>query len=356
MAFRLTIDQGRWQEHLDGVLRREPGLVPVVKGRGYGLGTALLARRAERLGVDTVAVGTPAEAQDVLAHFSGDAVVLEPWSGADPAGSRDTAARTVRTVGNRAGLTAVLDAAGRGDAVAPFLVEVDSSMHRHGVPVALVARQREALAALAGTAQAPGPMRGFAVHLPVRGAERGELERVATTLTGAGWAGTTLWVSHSGAALLREVSARVPALRLRERVGTRLWLGDRGALRVTGQVLDVHEVTRGTRVGYARWRARTSTVVVVSGGTAHGVGLSAEPAGTLRGGATGIGLALAAMAGVRPSPFTLAGRRLRFADTPHMQVSMLALPKGLAPPDVGDAVACQVRYSITTFDDVVESR
>ncbi len=351
MTFSVSVDIPRWQAHLDAVVAREPGIVPVVKGHGYGLGTALLAEQATRLGVDTVAAGTPAEARRVLETFGGTVVVLEPWTPATPAPSPAQVPRTVRTIGSVVSLEAALDAAEQGSR-APFVVELDSSMQRHGLSAAELAWLRHRLLPLTGTPGTPGVLRGFAVHLPVCGGRRGELHAVARQLAGAGWA-TTLWVSHAGAAQLAAVQAAVPTVRLRERVGTRLWLGDRGALEASGRVLDVRHVAPGARLGSARWRARTRTVVVVSGGTAHGVGLHAEPAVGLRHQLVGVARGVAALVGVRPSPFVLGGHRLRFVDTPHMQVSMLALPPGVPEPQVGDAVPCQVRMTTSSFDAVV---
>ena len=58
MALTLYVDGDRWRTHLTDVLTRNPGLVPVAKGNGYGFGLHRLARKAEWLGVDTLAVGT----------------------------------------------------------------------------------------------------------------------------------------------------------------------------------------------------------------------------------------------------------------------------------------------------------
>jgi len=93
--------------------------------------------------------------------------------------------------------------------------------------------------------------------------------------------------------------------------------------------------------------------VVVSGGTAHGIGLEA-PTGdssvrarvtTLaRGGLDAVGLAR--------SPYTVGGKARYFAEPPHMQSSMLFLPSGADVPAVGDEVDVRVRFTATTFDRV----
>ena len=121
---------------------------------------------------------------------------------------------------------------------------------------------------------------------------------------------------------------------MRPRIGTDLWLGDRDALRVTATVLDVHEVERGDVFGYrGRTAPKAGHILVVSGGTAHGIGLEAPigdppcapaPRPLARGGLDAVGF-------VR-SPFTVDGKQRLFAEPPHMQASMLFLPHGAAGP------------------------
>ncbi len=86
MALTLHVDGDRWRTHLKDVLARNPGLVPVAKGNGYGFGLRRLARKAEWLGVDTLAVGT----YDELA--AGRAAVRRVAARAHARGARSTAA------------------------------------------------------------------------------------------------------------------------------------------------------------------------------------------------------------------------------------------------------------------------
>ena len=58
-------------------------------------------------------------------------------------------------------------------------------------------------------------------------------------------------------------------------------------------------------------------------------------------------------AGLVRSPYTVAGRQRLFAEPPHMQVSLLLVPRGVAVPPVGAEVDVQVRYTTTTVDRVV---
>ncbi len=60
---RLEIDRARWDAHLAKVNADAPGLVPVAKGNGYGLGMDRCVDEALKLGADTLAVGTFAEAR-----------------------------------------------------------------------------------------------------------------------------------------------------------------------------------------------------------------------------------------------------------------------------------------------------
>jgi hypothetical protein len=97
-------------------------------------------------------------------------------------------------------------------------------------------------------------------------------------------------------------------------------------------------------------------LLVVSGGTAHGIGLEAPSgdhsmrarAATLaRGGMDAVGL-------VR-SPFSIDGKQRLFAEPPHMQASMLFLPSGARVPAIGEDIDVRVRFTATDFDSVVVS-
>ena len=90
VTFTLTVDSQPWraaaQRTRDAVFEAvggNGGIVPVVKGNGYGLGNAALAAESETLGAPSVAVGTVHEAAEVAAAFSGDVVVLEPFDPRD---------------------------------------------------------------------------------------------------------------------------------------------------------------------------------------------------------------------------------------------------------------------------------
>lgn len=351
MSLTLHVDGERWRGHLRAVVDAEPDLVPVAKGNGYGLGLGRLARRAQWLHCDTLAVGTYAELPEVATRFDGDLLVLTPWRpfGAalevDPALAR----RVVHTVSRTEDLDDLLTR----EPDARFVLERTTSMLRHG----LSARELwTAARSLAAHPQAR-PL-GVALHLPLaRGAHLSEVRRLMTDVIAAEADLSTVWISHLSAAELTALRAEYPDFRFRPRVGTDLWLGDRGAFRVTATVLDVHAVERGDSFGYRqRTVPKAGHLLVVSGGTAHGIGLEA-PLGdaSLRGRAATVARGGLDAAGFVRSPFSIDGKQRLFAEPPHMQASMLFLPHGALVPAVGDEVDVRVRYTATSFDRVVVS-
>lgn len=122
-------------------------------------------------------------------------------------------------------------------------------------------------------------------------------------------------------------------------------------------MLDVHPVQRGDVFGYrGRTAPRAGHVLVVSGGTAHGIGLESPTGDTsLKSRAASIARGgLDAMGFVR-SPYSIDGKQRLFAEPPHMQASMLFLPAGARVPHVGDEIDVRVRFTATQFDRVVVS-
>ncbi|MGN6781945.1 MAG: alanine racemase [Marmoricola sp.] len=350
MTLDLHVDGDRWRAHLRSVLSRRPELVPVVKGNGYGFGNHRLARRAAWLGVDTVAVGTHGEVAEVASRFPGDLLVLTPWRPFLPDAvallDDSLADRIVHTVGRLEDLAALSAAPSRPRVV----LEQCTTMRRHGLtPSGL----REAVALLA---RGGVRLEGVALHLPLpQGSHLGEVERLLTDVVAAGLGSTTVWVSHLRDHELDQLASRWPEMRFRPRTGTDLWLGDRGALHVTATVLDAHPVERGDVFGY---RGRTAplagTILVVSGGTAHGIGLAA-PTGDASVRARAAALARGGLdaAGFVRSPFFVGGKQRLFAEPPHMQSSMLFLPHASDAPVPGDTVDVRVRYTTALFDRVL---
>lgn len=344
MPFALHVDAQRWQRLLQSVVATTPGIVPVVKGNGYGFGRDLLAAQASALGADQIAVGTYEEVPGALAAFPGDIMVLTPWRPFFSNVSYDV--RVIHTLGRIEDVEALAAAA---PPATRFVYEGETSMSRHGF-------DRHDLAAakrVKGDLQAVG----FAAHLPMTsssGDNLAEAEEWAAVLETSQLETSTLYLSHLTPDEYATLRERRPNLEIRPRIGTSLWLGDLGALKAQATVLDIHNVGRGERVGY-RQKAmpRDGYLLIVAGGTSHGIGLEAPKAAT---GLIGRGKSMAKggleAAGLALSPFTIAGKQRWFAEPPHMQASMIFVPASAAVPEVGDWVDVAVRFTTATFDSV----
>jgi hypothetical protein len=117
----------------------------------------------------------------------------------------------------------------------------------------------------------------------------------------------------------------------------------------------VHPLAEGTHVGYRqRTGPKDGTLIVVSGGTAHGIGLSAPtPATSVRQRVVTAGTGALDAAGRALSPFTWAGKQRWFAEPPHQHHSMIWLPRGTVVPTVGERLPADVRFTTSRFDDVL---
>ncbi len=343
MPLTLYVDRDAWRHHQQRVTQLEPDLVPVAKGNGYGFTVPVLARAADRLGVDQLAVGTEDEAAAVLGSYSGDVIVLDPYlDGLDPALPED---RVVRTA---ASLDAVRQLAGRR-----MVIDCRSSLRRQGLTPAELPLAAKALGGRRRQVD------GFSLHLPLyRPAAAdpvGETRRWVETLADAGFRVETMYVSHLGRAEIDGLTRAFPRTRFRPRIGTQLWLGDPTAVEARATVLDAFAVERGDRIGYRQARSRQDGwVVVVSGGTVQGVGLEAPR--TMRGlvprAKELLRSGLAALNRTR-SPFSWQGRKQWFAEPPHILVSMLYLPRQVEPPEPGTELSAELRHTSTHFDQVV---
>jgi alanine racemase len=341
MSFELEVDAASWRAGLRAVVESTPGLVPVVKGNGYGFGRDLLCAEATALGLPAIAVGTYAEVPAALAAFGGDVMVMTPWRPFFTDVVHD--ARVIHTVGRVEDVAAL--AAGPHPQ-ARILIEGETSMSRHGLD------RHELAAAVAALGDLQ--VEGFAIHLPMAGSNLGEAESWAAALETSQVETTTFYASHLTPAELDILRERRPQLDIRPRIGTSLWLGDLGALSVRATVLDSHLVSRGERIGYRqRVMPRDGTLLIISGGTSHGIGLEAPKASA---GVVQRGKSLAKggleAAGFSLSPFTIAGKQRWFAEPPHMQASMIFLPSSAPAPQVGERVDVAVRFTTATFDAI----
>jgi hypothetical protein len=355
MPLTLHVDLAEWHTHMRRMVDERPGLIPVAKGNGYGQGIARLAHAADRLGATTLAVGTLAEAAEAAPHFPRDILVLTPWDptidDGEPAPS--LTGRLIRTVSN-------LDALEHLGGAGPhrWVLELATPLHRFGVtpdsppgahpdPLATIA------AMLAGPELGTCPPEGLSLHLPMSPAMPGPARSLIRSALDAGIEASQVHVSHLDAPACRALAQDL-GLIVRPRIGTALWIGD--FLTLTGTVRAVHRVRRGEKVGYRQVKAPGSGwLIVADGGTSHGIALAAPALGTsLRTRLRGLAADALGRGGVVPSPFTHEGRRLRYADTPHAQVSLLFLPARHHPPRIGEPLRVRARHTIVNPDTISE--
>ena len=302
MTIRLTVERERWWHHVTDVAGSIEGLVPVVKGNGYGFGRAGLAVAAIELS-PLLAVGTVHELDGLPEQCT--PVVLTPSLRAPDS------TEPVLTVGNRHHVEALAGWAGR------VIVKLESSMHRYGGGIGLVE-----YAQVAGLRTV-----GVAIHPPLAGTEDDRLADIVGLLPSID-SSLDVWVSH----LSPSTYASLPSThRYKLRVGTYLWHGDREALRLEADVLEVRQVEARTPVGYRQLATPgLGSLVMVGAGSAGGV---------------------TALADGR-SPFHFGRHRLALVEPPHMHSSMLFVPNGDACPAVGEWVDVQRPLTTTAVDEL----
>ena len=300
MTIRLTVERERWWHHVTDVAAATPGLVPVVKGNGYGFGRVGLASIAIELG-PLLAVGTVYELDGL--PDAATPIVLTPTLTA-PADNDP-----VLTVGSSAHIEALRDWGGR------VIVKLVSPMLRYGGTIELVAEaQRAGLRTV-----------GVSIHPPLAGDDDARRAHIVEQLTHID-PSLDVWVSHLSPATYESLPT---SHRYKLRSGTYLWHGDRAALRLEADVLEVRPVTAGTRAGYRLTEVPgDGALVMVGAGSAGGV---------------------TALTDGR-SPYHFQRQRIDLLEPPHMHTSMLFVPAGQPCPSVGDWVDLQ-RPLISTHAD-----
>jgi alanine racemase len=288
-------------------------VIPVVKGNGYGLGRHALGDETLRSGLDPIAVGTVHELGDLPTKHASVIVLtptLDPHLDAVPA-------NVALTVGSVAQLRHAADRASAN----PVVIKLRSSMQRHGFAAGDLPRT---------THLADGPL-AYALHPPLAGDDAAHLVEIEQWLAALD-PKVPIQVSHLGPEAFGRLRAAHPDRAFTIRLGTRLWHGDKSTMQLRADVLDTHPVRAGTALGYrAIPAAADGTVVIVGGGSAHG---------------------LAPLADGR-SPFHFARTRLALVEPPHMHVSMCFVPDGDPCPATGEWVDVQ-RPLITTQVDRVD--
>jgi alanine racemase len=311
---RLTIRTALWRSHVARTAASIEGLVPVVKGNGYGFGREWLAETAAEF-ADTIAVGTVHELDGLPDAVT--PVVLTPTL-TPPATGASAAPRPILTVGHPAHVAALAGWNGR------VLVKVASSMQRFGRDPATAKKLID------DARRTRLDVVGVSIHPPLAGTPADHAAEIVALIDDIDPA-LPVWVSHLDDATYCSLPA---THEFRLRLGTSLWHGDKSMLHLNADVLDVRPVRAGAHVGYRLGVVETDGhLVMVGAGTAHGVAANA---------ATGV-------AGGE-SPFHFRRTRLALHEAPHMHTSMCVVPNGSPTPAVGDRVDVQRPLTMTTVD------
>ncbi|MEV6841411.1 alanine racemase [Streptomyces sp. NPDC051133] len=340
MALTLYVDEVRWRTNQAAAVQRFPGLMPVVCGNGFGFGLEWLAEEARRLDADGVAVGTVYEAVRMKDLFSGSVLVLTPFRQGEK--GPPLPLRVIRTVSSVEGLRSL-----PGMRV---VVQVRAHARMGGVRADDLHAVRSHLSEVR--------FEGFALHVPeTRRAGYNAVEEVSAwmgLLRQAGLPLHTFYVSHLTAEEFDFVCRDHPRTRFRACTGRRLWLGDPGAIEYRSEVLQVARAARGDRFGLRQLRVPVDgCLVMVAGGTAHGVGL--EPLRAMEGVARVKGVAHMGLSVVNQflSPFVWGGQRCWFAEPPDQLASVLFLPAEVPVPGMGTELTARLAATLTRADRVV---
>jgi alanine racemase len=302
VTIRLTVDRARWWSHVSDVADTVTGLVPVVKGNGYGFGRSMLAELALPLS-KLLAVGTIHELDGLPAQAT--PIVLTPTLSAP----RST--KPVLTIGHPLHIKTLAGWGGR------VIVKLESDMHRYGGGIELVyTAQRAGLRTV-----------GVAIHPPLVGDDDAHREQIVRLLPDID-PSLDVWVSHLSPVTYETLPT---SHRYKLRLGTYLWHGDREALKLQANVLDTKPITAGQSAGYRLNTVdRTGTLVMIGAGSANGVALL--PDGR--------------------SPFHHARQRMELIEPPHMHTSMAFVPLGEPTPGIGGWVDLQRPLTLTTVDQL----
>ena len=339
MSLILHVDGAKWRTHLAAVLgESDAQVVPVIKGNGYGFGIKVLAKEAKDLNLPAVAVATVAEAQEIQSIFPGEILLLSPSASSD-------SEKVIHTISPRSSVFSA-------KLPKKFVLELLSPIHRHGFAVSDLGNALEKYSKA-------GKCEGIAIHLPIdqKSSAADWIDKNLQSITERGIATTefnnSVWVSHISKNDLIKLKQKWPQIVWKLRIGTKLWLGDRTVLKAKAQVLDLHAIDKPTSVGYRQYRIGRGWLVIASGGTSHGVGLEvASPKRDFLSQLKTLTKSLLNIFGWNPSPFSWNGKKLEFAEAPHMHLSLLTL-KGKEAPKIGSDLDVDVRFTTTVFDQVV---
>ena len=227
----------------------------------------------------------------------------------------------------------------------PVIVEVLTSMKRFG----LTANDLKTLSNY--------QILGLSLHLPIENSTNGKITEVKNWLKIyeeiLPQAKKVVYLSHLSKEEFLKLKKEFPNFVFKLRLGTKFWLNDLSNFQIKSTVLAVHDVNN-ENIGYRQRKINDNYIVIVSGGTSHGVGLQAPRSNTnLKSRITSILAGVLEAFDQTLSPFVISGKQRWFAETPHMNVSMLKLSKNITPPKVGSEITAHLRMTTTNFDSVI---
>lgn len=303
MTIRLAVNEPRWLAHVQGVAKSMPGLVPVVKGNGYGFRRWNLMPLAGQLS-NEIAVGTVFEARDIPANVT--PIVLTPTMVAPPA---NLPPKTVLTVAAPHHVVALSRAGWTGEVI----IKLESSTMRYGI-------DKGNFEALVGDIKnARLSPRGYAIHPPLDGDTNIWIKEICAWLPLLD-ASLPVYVSHLDTESYKKLRAMNPTVSFRIRMGTGLWHGDKTMMQLSADVIDHHPIESGMRAGYRQTKVDgPGEIVMIGCGTAHGV--LPLPDGR--------------------SPFHYQRQRLNMLEPPHMHSTMLFVARGRPIPSMGEWIDVQ---------------
>lgn len=303
VTIRLAVHEAKWLAHVQSVARAHPGLVPVVKGNGYGFRRWNLMPLAGQLATE-VAVGTVFEVRDIPTTVT--PIVLTPTLTPPP---KNLPLNTILTVASPHHVVALTSAGWTGDVI----VKLQSSMLRYGVA-------RENLSSLLDDVKnARFTLRGFSFHPPLDGDPVAHLKEVEAWLPLLP-STLPLYLSHFDSRLYEKLRTDHPHYDFRIRLGTSLWHGDKSMMQLSADVVDHHAIESGSRAGYRQVKVDgPGEIVLIGCGTSHGV--FPLPDGR--------------------SPFHYQRQRLNMLEHPHMHTTMLFVARGRPIPSVGEWIDVQ---------------
>jgi alanine racemase len=309
MALRLTVRRDAFIDHLRGVARDVPHLVPVVKGNGYGLGRQTLVRLIGDVlpGVDMIAVGTIHEATDVPSRWT--VHVMNPVTEADLSALAGIPDNVLLTVGSHHDIDVLARRGWKGRVV----VKLASSMRRFGI-------DHDGFPALVqDVSRIGGAIHSCSIHPPTAGDDAARLTEIRTWLRLIPDC-VTLSISHLAPAALAELRDENSNRTIEARLGTALWHGTKGHFTLQADVVRTEPCRAGEAAGYrASSVPGDGTLVVVAAGSAHGVMPLANG----------------------DSPFHFGQSRMALVEPPYMHSSIAFVAPGAPCPQAGDFVDVQ---------------